>query len=79
MADIKVGDRVRVKARKDWPTPPGYGMANAEGVVVNWVLYDEVMEDFKDFLYVNLDKAEGAGKVYLGNNMFFRAENLEKI
>ena len=79
MAKIKVGDRVRIKKRANWPSPPGYRLTNAEGTVVKWVEYDEAMEEFQDFVYVHLEKAKGDGKVYIGNDMFFRAENLEKI
>ena len=79
MAEIKVGDRVRIKERTNWPSPPGFRLANAEGTVVKWVEYDEVMEEFPEFILVKLEKAEGEGKVYIGNNMFFQEENLEKI
>jgi hypothetical protein len=79
MAEIKTGDKVRIKSRKDWPSPPGFRLANAEGTVVKWVEYDEVMEAFQDFVYVHLEKAEGEGRVYIGNNMAFRVEDLEKI
>ena len=79
MAKIKVGDRVKIKDRTQWPSPPGYRFAKAEGTVVKWVEYDETMEDFHDFVYVHIEKAQGEGKVYIGNNMFFLAENVEKI
>lgn len=79
MAELKLGDRVRVKNQTDWPSPPGFRLANAEGTVVKWVEYDETMEEFQDYVYVHLENAEGEGKVYIGNNMFFRAEDLEKI
>ena len=79
MTKIKAGDRVRIKNRANWPTPPGYRLANAEGTVVKWLEYDEVMEEFPEFILVKLEKAEGEGKVYIGNNMFFQVENLEKI
>jgi hypothetical protein len=79
MAKIKVGDRVRIKGRKDWPSPPGFRFASAEGTVGKWVEYDDVMEGFEDFVYVHLEKAEGEGEVYIGNNMLFRVEDLEKI
>ena len=79
MDKIKVGDRVRIKGRENWPIPPGYRLANAEGTVVKWLEYEEVMEEFPEFILVNLEKAEGEGKVYIGNRMFFHEENLEKI
>jgi len=79
MAKIKVGDKVRIKKRTDWPSPPGYRLANAEGTAVKWVESEDVMEDFQDYVYIQLEKAEGEGKVYIGNKMFFRAEDLERI
>lgn len=47
--------------------------------MVKWVEYDEVIEEFKDFALVKLDKAKGAGKVYIGNKMYLRVEDLKKI
>ena len=79
MSEIKIGDRVRIKGDKDWPSPPGFRLENAEGTVGKWVEYDDVMEGFEDFVYVHLEKAEGEGKVYIGNNMLFLAKDLEKI
>ena len=79
MAEINIGDRVRVKGRYDWPSPPGFVLTNAEGTVVKWVNYDETMEEFQDFFHVKLEKAYGEGKVYIGNTFVFRVENLEKI
>ncbi len=79
MAKLKLGDRVRVKDRKDWPSPPGFVLANAEGVVIQWVDYPEVMDEFNDFALVKLDKAEGAGQVYIGNKMYLPVTDLEKI
>jgi hypothetical protein len=79
MAAIKLGDRVRVKDQTGWPSPPGFVLADAEGTVVKWVEYDEAMGEFKDFALVKLDKAKGAGKVYIGNKMYLRVEGLEKI
>ena len=79
MTEIKLGDRVRIKGQKDWPSPPGYRLAYAEGTVGKWVEWDETMDDFQDFVFVRLEKAEGEGKPYIGNEMFFKAEYLEKI
>ena len=79
MAGIKIGDRVRVKDKAGWPSPPGFVLANAEGTVIKWVEYDEVMEEFQEFALVRLDKAQGAGKVYVGSKMYLRVEELEKI
>lgn len=79
MAGIKIGDRVRVKDQAGWPSPPGFVLANAEGTVIKWIEYDEVMEKFQDFALVKLDKVQGAGNVYIGNKMYLRVEDLEKI
>jgi hypothetical protein len=77
MAEIKEGDRVRVKDRKDWPTPPGYRLANSEGVVVKWVQYEKAMEEFKPYVHVKVDKS--GAEEYIGLTVVFRVENLEKI
>ena len=79
MAEFKIGDRVRVKGRTDWPSNPGFVLTGAEGTVVKWVDYDEVMEEFQDYFHILLDKADGKGQVYIGNTFVFRTENLEKI
>ena len=79
MATVKVGDKIRIKERANWPSPPGYRLASAEGTVVKWIEYDEVMEDFQEYVLVRLEKAEGDAKVYIGNEMFFKAENLDKL
>ena len=79
MSSIEVGDRVKIKDRKVWPSPPGYRFDDAEGVVVKWVEYDASGDDFKDFVYVHLEKANGEGAEYIGSHLLFRAESLEKI
>ena len=79
MTEIKVGDKVRIKKRENWPSPPGYRLDNAEGEVVKWVEHDESGEDFQDFVFVKLAKIEGEGKAYDGNSLLFQIENLEKI
>ena len=77
MADIKIGDKVRIKDRTDWPSPPGYKLANSEGTVVKWFDYVEPMEEFQDYVHVKLEKTELTE--YIGNVWPFRVENLEKI
>ena len=80
MAEFKVGDKVRIKDRKDWPTPPGFIFANAEGAVVNWTEKEEFWKGYEEFVYVQIEKAEGAAAVYITSNpKFFRVEELEKI
>jgi len=71
MADIKPGDRVRIKDRPDWPLPSGYKLTNEEGRVV------EIVEEPQGYATVLLDN-EVTGidtQVPLG----FRLESLEKI
>jgi len=77
MAEIKVGDKVRVKNRKDWPSPPGYRLANAEGTVIKWVEWDETMEEFRDYALVRLEKT--VAEEYIGKAEVFRVANLEKV
>ena len=79
MANIKLGDRVRVKDRPGWISPPGYMLANAEGTVVKWIESEDLMKDMQEYISVKLDKAEGDGQVYIGNTFVFREKNLEKI
>ncbi|OGO20372.1 MAG: hypothetical protein A2144_11270 [Chloroflexi bacterium RBG_16_50_9] len=77
MAKIKIGDRVRIKDHKDWPKPPGYRLANAEGTVAKWCEWEEIFEDFQDYAYVHLEKTDGG--TYDAASMFFQVANLQKI
>lgn len=71
MADIKPGDRVRIKDRPDWPLPSGYKLANEEGCVV------EIVEEPKGYATVLLDnEVTGIDKQI---PLAFRLEALEKI
>lgn len=79
MAKFKVGDKVRIKPRGNWPSPPGYRFANAEGTVIKWVEYDEAMKEFNDFVYIRIEKAHGEGQTYVGDSLLFKADNLEII
>ena len=71
MAEIKVGDIVIVKDRPDWPSPPGYRMANTEGEVY------QVKEETRFVMFrvkrSNIDVLEP------GTTMVFPEEALEKI
>ncbi|MFC1902018.1 hypothetical protein ACFLX3_03730 [Chloroflexota bacterium] len=71
MADIKVGDRVRINDRPDWPMPTGYKLANSEGRVA------EVIKEPKGYIMVLLDK-DTAG-IDTSIPLSFRVEALEKI
>ena len=80
MADINVGDRVRIKDKKDWVSPPGFIFANAEGTVVKWTDMDEQWKGYEEFIYVQIEKAEGAAEVYVKSNpKIFMIEDIEKI
>ena len=79
MAEFKAGDKVRIKDRKDWPSPPGYLFANAEGTVVNWIDWEEPLEEFQDYAYVSIEKAGTGAEEFIGKCEFFRVTSLEKI
>ena len=86
MAEINIGDRVRIKNREEWPSPPGYRLANLEGKVVKVWGWEEVYEEFQDYIMVQLDKIEtdvnAATPLNYGgisNVLSLRVENLEKI
>lgn len=70
-SDIKVGDRIRVKDRQDWPMPGGYKLANQTGTV-----YD-TFNDPEDCVLVQLDEDVTGidAKVPLG----FSVDSIEKI
>lgn len=76
---IRVGDKVKIKDKQDWPAKPGYIFADAEGTVVKWIEYDEALKEFKNFILLRLEKAEGNGVAYIGNNMCFRIDDVVKI
>lgn len=79
MDKIEIGDKVRIKDRSDWPSPPGYRFADAEGTVVQWFLWEEPMAEFQDYVFIKLEKTKGDAEAYLGNTMPFEVKNLEKI
>jgi hypothetical protein len=77
---FQTGDRVRLRPRPDWPTPPGFRLAGAEGMVDRWVHYDDAMAEFKDVVVcVRINKAHGEGQVYVGNSLLFLPEDLEHV
>jgi hypothetical protein len=73
---FKQGEKVIVNGRSDWPDPPGYPFTNAEGTVVPWIEYSEVLQQFSEFVYVHIDKAEGPAAQYVGGTYCFHADNL---
>jgi hypothetical protein len=71
MADIKAGDRVRIKERPDWPMPGGYKLANSEGQVF------EVIDEPEGYVTVLLDK--NTTGIDASITLAFRIEAVEKI
>jgi hypothetical protein len=75
-----VGERVRIRPRPEWPSPPGFRFAGAEGMVVKWVEYDDAMTDFRDVVVcVRLENASGEAGVYVGSTLLFRPEDVEPV
>ena len=73
MAEIKAGDRVRIKDRSEWPSPPGYNWANSEGLVIK----AEEPEGFEEFFEVQIEKSRA--DIDIGTTLIFRLEALERI
>jgi hypothetical protein len=78
MAAIKLGDKVRIKDRRDWPKPPGYRLANSEGTVVKICEWLELLDEFPEYVKVKIEKTN-ASHVRVGTTMVFRVDGLEKI
>ena len=79
MAKLNIGDKVRIKAERDWPTPPGFVFANAEGTVIHSD-FDELMEEFEPHLvFIKLEKVGNNAKEYKDIGLWFRSEQVEKI
>jgi hypothetical protein len=76
---LRFGDKVVVKGRGDWPDPPGYPFTNAEGTVVPWAEYTEVLQQFSEFVCVRIEKAEGLAAPYVGGSFCFHADSLIKV
>ena len=77
MAQFNIGDKVRIKDQPDWPEPPGYAFANAEGTVAHSD-FDELMVDFKHLVFVKLDKVGNKAKVYKDVGLWFLTDQVEK-
>ena len=75
-ADIKIGDKVRIKDRNDWPFASGNRLMGSEGVVIKLWESQDVMEDFQEYLNVQIEKTNA--DVDPGTALMFRVENLEK-
>jgi hypothetical protein len=78
MAKFNIGDRVRIKDRADWPKPPGYAFANAEGTVEHSD-FDELMVNFEHLVFIKLEKLSEKADVYKGIGHWFLSDYVEKI
>ncbi len=70
MSNIRAGDMVKIKDRFDWPSPPGYQLANSEGHIVS-------VNEEAGFVTIRLVKTGMA--VLKDNSLTLRLENIEKI
>jgi hypothetical protein len=77
MATFSIGDKVRIKDQQDWPTPPGFRFAGAEGTVEKSE-YNEVMGDYQHLVYIRVEKTGDAAREYVGNAFWFLTDQVEK-
>lgn len=77
MTTIKLGDRVRIKDRSDWPFHPEYRLTDMEGIVTKLWESMDVMEEFQEYITIRIEKTTTDFAV--GTSLVFRMENLEKI
>lgn len=70
MTKIKIGDTVKIKERADWPTPPGYKLANSEGCVTS-------VKEEEGFVSIRLVKTGTA--IPKDTILTLRLENVKKI
>ena len=77
MAQFKIGDKVRIKDQPDWPKPPGFVFAGAEGTVVDSD-FDELMGDYEHLVFVQLDKVDDNAKAYRNVGLWFLTDQVAK-
>jgi hypothetical protein len=70
MAEIKVGDLIRIKDRSDWPSPPGYRLADSEGKVTS-------VSEEEGFVTIHLEKTDSG--IAKGTTLVLRLEKIEKV
>ncbi len=70
MSTINIGDMVKIKDRKDWPSSPGYQLANSEGEVI-------LMKEEEGFVTIRMVKTSTS--IPKDTNLTLRLENVEKI
>ena len=70
MSKIEIGDMVRIKDRSDWPSPPGYRLANLEGNVIS-------IREQEGFITIQLVK--NINVIPKDNILTLRLENVNKL
>jgi hypothetical protein len=70
MRKIKVGDVVRIKDRSDWPSPPGYKLANSEGRIIS-------VQEEQGFVTIRLTKTNSS--IPKDAVLTLRLENVNKV
>lgn len=78
MSEIKIGDKVRLSSNPQYPCP-GYVLGDAEGTIINWLEWEELMEGFEDYVYVKIDKTGKEGKEFIGKCEFFLKSDIQKM
>jgi hypothetical protein len=75
---IKVGDRVKIKDRPEWPSPPGFKLAGSEGRVIQIGDSEEFINGLVEgFLTVQLDKPTAYFEI--GTQLTLQVEAVEKL
>jgi hypothetical protein len=70
MSDINIGDIVRIKDRTDWPSPPGYQLANSEGEIIS-------VKEEEGFVTIRLLKTSTS--IPKGTNLTLRLESVKIV
>jgi hypothetical protein len=70
MSKFKIGDEVRIKDRSDWPSPPGYRLANSEGAITS-------IKAEEGFVTIRLLKTNT--NIPKDTILTLRLENVEKV
>lgn len=69
MTKIIAGDMVRIKERPEWPSPPGYRLANLEGKVIS-------ISEQEGFVTIRL--VQNSNFIPQDNILTIRLENVSK-
>lgn len=80
MDKIKKGRKVKLRDIPDWPVPPGFRFAGAEGEVVSWIKFEETLKDFnEDYVCVRIQSAKREAQPYVGMKLMFRREDVYDV